>query len=71
MSAYKSSSAYSAYKVVREKKAAYLVQRKRLRALLRKLSSDAGLTQVQLAARLQRDQPFVVNTRAASAGSTF
>ena len=41
------------------KKTTYLVQRKTLLGLLRRLRSDAGLTQAQLAARLYRDQTFV------------
>ena len=40
-------------------KATDLAECKILLALLRQLRSDAGLTQAQLAARLQRDQTFV------------
>jgi hypothetical protein len=65
MFAYKSS---SAFKVVREK--ATYVQRQTLLGLLRQLRSDAGLTQAQLAARLDRDQTFVSKYEVWSAGWT-
>ena len=45
--------------MIRAKKATGLAERKILLALLRQLRSDAGLTQAQLAARLQRHQTFV------------
>jgi transcriptional regulator with XRE-family HTH domain len=43
----------------RVKQSAYLTQRKKLLALLKNLRLDAGLTQAELASRLQRDQTFV------------
>ena len=36
-----------------------IAQREKLLALLRQLRIDAGLTQTELASRLQRDQTFV------------
>ena len=49
---------------------AILAERKTLLALLRQLRSDAGLTQAQLAARLQRDQTFVPNWREEALGAS-
>lgn len=41
------------------KKSAYLAQRDRLLILLRDMRIEAGLTQTELAARLETDQTFV------------
>ena len=41
------------------KKSTYLAQRKRLLALLREKRTKAGLTQAELASRVDRDQTFV------------
>jgi transcriptional regulator with XRE-family HTH domain len=55
MFAYQSSCSYK----LAVKKTAYLAQQQKLLALLRQLRIEAGLTQAQLAERLQRDQTFV------------
>ena len=41
------------------KKRIYLAQRGRLVSLLREMRIEAGLTQVDLAARIERDQAYV------------
>jgi transcriptional regulator with XRE-family HTH domain len=41
------------------KKKAYIAQRDRLIALLREMRLEAGLTQVELAARVGKDQAYV------------
>jgi transcriptional regulator with XRE-family HTH domain len=41
------------------KKKVYIAQRSRLVSLLREIRIEAGLTQVDLAARIERDQTFV------------
>lgn len=41
------------------KKRIYLAQRGRLVSLLREMRIEAGLTQVDLAARIEKDQTFV------------
>lgn len=55
MFAYQSSCSYK----LAVKKTAYFAQQEKLLALLRQLRIEAGLTQAQLAERLQRDQTFV------------
>jgi transcriptional regulator with XRE-family HTH domain len=41
------------------KKKVYIAQRSRLVSLLREIRIEAGLTQVELAERIERDQTFV------------
>lgn len=41
------------------KKSTYLAQRRRLLTLLREKRTNAGLTQAELASRVDRDQTFV------------
>ncbi|MCA1612769.1 MAG: helix-turn-helix domain-containing protein [Acidobacteria bacterium] len=41
------------------KKKVYLAQRSRLVSLLREIRIEAGLTQMELAAHIERDQTFV------------
>jgi transcriptional regulator with XRE-family HTH domain len=41
------------------KKRIYIAQRGRLVSLLREMRSEAGLTQVDLAARIEKDQAYV------------
>lgn len=41
------------------KKKTYIAQRDRMVALLRELRAEAGLTQVELAARIEKDQAYV------------
>jgi transcriptional regulator with XRE-family HTH domain len=41
------------------KKKVYLAQRKRMVSLLREMRVEAGVTQVEMAARLEKDQPYV------------
>jgi transcriptional regulator with XRE-family HTH domain len=41
------------------KKRVYIAQRNRLVSLLREIRIEAGLTQMELAARIERDQTFV------------
>lgn len=41
------------------KKKVYITQRSRLVSLLRKIRIEAGLTQMELAERIERDQTFV------------
>ena len=41
------------------KKRVYLAQRGRLVSLLREMRIEAGLTQVELAARIEKDQAYV------------
>lgn len=43
----------------RMKKKVYFAQRSRLVSLLREIRIEAGLTQIELAARIERDQTFV------------
>jgi transcriptional regulator with XRE-family HTH domain len=41
------------------KKKVYIAQRSRLVSLLREIRIDAGMTQMELAERIERDQTFV------------
>ena len=53
--AYESTCSYN----VRVRKSIHTPQNERLLSLLRKLRTEAGLTQVDLAARIKKDQTFV------------